>query len=408
MLRCPNCGTRLARARSPFGVVYYCSGCKGRMAGLATLRRDAVAKNFRAQLWQASAYASAGDKCCPHCYQFMRRVDLPAGGGMLELDVCRHCQCIWFDTAEYGRMPRGPAEPVAAGRPERPDRPSDPRAREAAALFELQRVRRRQEQEDTGPKVPAEPWKWLVGLMGLPVEMSQPVLSSVPVVTWTLGAVMVLVFLGTWSALEGWIRALGFIPEQWARAGGATLVTSFFMHGGLLHLIGNLYFFLIFGDNVEDRLGRGRFLLLVLGSHLAGTLAHAALDQRGDMPLVGASAGIFGVVAFYALSFPHSRIGLLFFYLWWIRLPAWMLLVFYGVIQALGTLTQVGGETNISHLGHVGGMAVGIVAALLWRARSSGAGAAPRRSRDPQASRDERGEAAPPTRGYSKSERRDW
>ncbi len=367
-MRCPKCNRWLARAMSPFGVVYHCPDCGGRMIGLATLRRDRVSDEFRNTLWQASRYATFGGRACPHCNQFMRQVDMPKQYGGLELDVCRHCLCIWFDPSEYQAIPHGPEAPVAARR----ELPRDMRAREAMAMLDLERGRtegQRAAGKESGP--PAEAWKWLPALFGMPVEVGAPPISTRPLATWGLGAVLVIAFLAAWSSLESAVRNLGFVPDEWSRSAGLTILTSFFVHGGLFHLLGNLYFFLVFGDNVEDRLGKFKFLLLVLASHLAGTLLHAGLDPRGEIPVVGASAGIYGVVAFYAVAFPRARLGLLFFYFWWLRLPAIVLLIFYGGLQLLGAWIQTEGMGQVSSLGHLGGMAVGIVCALAWRARQS-------------------------------------
>jgi membrane associated rhomboid family serine protease len=296
--------------------------------------------------------------------------------------------------------PDGP--PVAR----RVDLPADPAAREAAAMMDLERVKVQQEaaeERSSGP--PEEAWKWLPGLLGMPVEMSSRPLAHRPLITWGLGGLLVLVFVLTVQNLAAVVGEFGFVPAQWHRHGGLTVLASFFLHGGLFHLIGNLYFFLIFGDNVEDHLGPAKFIILVLGAHLAGTALHGAFDPRPEIPVVGASAGIFGVVAFYAIAFPRSRLGLLFFYFWWIRLPAWVLLVFYGGMQLLGAMVQVQGAGHVSNLGHLGGMAVGILAALFWRSAQN---REPPDAREERDARDFRDPRDPGTRGYSKSERRNW
>jgi membrane associated rhomboid family serine protease len=375
---CPKCSNRLARAATPYGVVYHCESCGGRLLGLATLRRDRVSREFRNRLWHDSGYARTGMRRCPHCHLPMRVVNVSAGAGPLELDVCRHCQTVWFDPAEYAGVPHSEAIPVAR----RVDLPQDPRAREAAAMLDLERTRLEQEhaaERASGP--PAEAWKWLPGIFGMPVEMSAPVLHARPWATWGLSAVLVAVFLATWANLEAVVKAWGFAPAEWSRAAGLTLLTSFFLHGGLFHLASNLYFFLVFGDNVEDRLGRGKFLLLLLFSHLAGAVLHGVLDPRGEIPLVGASAGISGVLAFYALAFPRTRLGILIFFFWWLRLSALVMLFLYAALQLLGAFAQIEGFGSVSSLGHLGGLAVGVVAGLLWRARQGES------HRDPQGDR---------------------
>ncbi len=333
------------------------------MVGLATLRRDCIDDEFRNALWHTSQYAPTGGLSCPHCHQNMSRVLMSEKHGNLELDVCRHCLCLWFDPSEYRELPHETVEP---GR--REELPRHPAAREAAAMLNLRRVQEVQRAEESRSASIAG-WKWIPGLLGMPVEISPPAVSSRPWALWGLSAMLVLAFLATMGSLEYFVSAWGFKPAEWSRGAGMTVIASFFLHGGWMHLASNLYFLLVFGDNVEDRLGRGKLVLLVLLSHLAGILLHAALDPRGQIPLVGASAGISGVIAYYAIAFPRTRLGLLFFFFWWVRLPALAMLGIYGVLQLLGAMTQVDGFGSVSNLGHLGGLAVGIGAAFIWRGR---------------------------------------
>ncbi len=345
------------------------------MVGLATLRRDYIDDEFRNALWHTSQYARTGNRSCPHCHQNMRKVLMSEKHGNLELDVCRHCLCVWFDPSEYRELPHESAEH---------DRfeklPDHPAAREAAAMMDLQRVQEAGHIKEArlitekSARVPIEAWKWIPGLLGMPVEVTEPVKSSRPWATWGLSALIALIFLVTVSELHLVVRNWGFIPDEWSRHAGMTIVSSFFLHGGLVHLAGNLYFLLVFGDNVEDRLGRGKLVLLLLISHLAGVLLHAAFDPNGNIPLVGASAGISGVIAYYAIAFPRTRLGLLLFFFWWIRLPALAMLLLYGVLQVIGAYGQISGFGNVSNLGHLGGLVVGIVAAFIWRGRQGGKG----------------------------------
>ena len=172
------------------------------------------------------------------------------------------------------------------------------------------------------------------------------------------------------GALGQAIKQWGFVPDDVFRHGGLTLVTSFFLHAGIWHLIGNMYFFLLLADNVEDHLGRSRFLLLLAAAHVAGMVLHAAFDPRGHVPCVGASAGISGVIAYYAVVFPHAKLGFLlrwFLLFRWIRMPAYVALVLYLVLQLIGAWAQVSGFSSVSALGHLGGLGVGLAVACAVR-----------------------------------------
>jgi membrane associated rhomboid family serine protease len=164
------------------------------------------------------------------------------------------------------------------------------------------------------------------------------------------------------------VKQFGLIPAQAGRLGGLTFATSFFLHAGVLHLVANSYFLLVFGDDVENALGRPLYLLLLAFSAFIGDLAHIAADPRSNLPCIGASGGIAGVIAFYALAFPKARLAFLFWRWWhWIRLPAGVWIVWWIVLQIIGAFEQVAGVTSVSALAHLGGAAVGVVCWLVWR-----------------------------------------
>jgi len=217
-------------------------------------------------------------------------------------------------------------------------------------------------------------------LMGMPVETTAPskrtsaLVDGRPVITWGLTAVCCALFLilfvsGTLGAA---FERFGFVPAEPLRHAGIPLLMSFLLHAGFMHIVGNMYFLMVFGDNVESDLGRRKYALLVLASHVVGVLAHALVEPRSSAPLIGASAGISGVVAYYAIAFPRARLGML---LWvgywarWVRVPALLYLGFWFLLQLIGLMQQVEGMTNVSAAGHVGGAAVGVAAALVVRHR---------------------------------------
>jgi membrane associated rhomboid family serine protease len=108
-------------------------------------------------------------------------------------------------------------------------------------------------------------------------------------------------------------------------------------------------------------------VLLLLGATVFGDVVHAAFDPRGQIPCVGASGGVCAVLGYYAVMFPRAKIGVLFRWLVWINFPAFVWLLFYLAIQFLGAMQQMGGHGNASCLAHLGGLAVGIVAAMVAR-----------------------------------------
>ncbi len=196
---------------------------------------------------------------------------------------------------------------------------------------------------------------------------------TTPWVTFLLIGLNVLVFfheisLGSRDATR-FIFTYGLVP---ARFSWETAVTSMFIHGGWLHIGGNLLSLWIFGDNVEDRMGHGRFLLFYVLAGLVGNLAQTASSPGSAIPLVGASGAIAGVMGAYLITFPYSRILVLVFLLFFIdvvELPAVFFLVFWFFMQlvsGVGQLANVPGA-NVGFWAHVGGFVTGVIGVWVFR-----------------------------------------
>jgi membrane associated rhomboid family serine protease len=146
-----------------------------------------------------------------------------------------------------------------------------------------------------------------------------------------------------------------------------TPVTYMFLHAGLLHLAGNMLFLWVFGDNIEDAMGHGRFLLFYLVCGIAGGLAHAVAYPQSDIPLVGASGAVSGVIAAYLLLFPRVRIWALWFMRVPLKLPAYLVLGAWLATQIYFLFSVI--ESNTAWWAHLGGFAAGAVLAPLLRRR---------------------------------------
>jgi membrane associated rhomboid family serine protease len=152
-------------------------------------------------------------------------------------------------------------------------------------------------------------------------------------------------------------------------AGGAlrywTLFTSMFLHGSWGHLIGNGWFLWVFGNNIEDSMGRLRFVLFYVICGLVAAVAQVALDPGSMAPMVGASGAISGVMGGYLVLYPRVRVKTLLFFFIFIRIisvPAWVMLVYWFVIQLLTALPQLGGHaasSGVAVVAHVGGFLAG-------------------------------------------------
>lgn len=204
-----------------------------------------------------------------------------------------------------------------------------------------------------------------------------------PIVTVGLILVNLLAFLAELSLgknLEGALFELGVVPRKWLLwERGLELsfpqmvlpyFSSLFLHGGWFHLVSNMWWLWIFGDNVEDRLGRPRFLLFYLACGLLAGVVHTAFNLSSPLPAVGASGAVAGVLGAYLILFPHARIQTLlpfFFYYEVVELPALIVLSFWFLTQLLnGTaaLAVTSAAGGVAWWGHVGGFLAGV--ALLF------------------------------------------
>lgn len=179
-------------------------------------------------------------------------------------------------------------------------------------------------------------------------------------------------FLYTWGAVPSNITRLLFHPAYWGSNAQILLTpfSSMFIHGGFMHLAGNMLFLYIFGDNVEDELGHVAFLLFYLVTGLAGAATHILLDPSSTSPMVGASGAISGIMGAYFLLHPKARVMTLviFILITVIEIPAYWFLGFWFLLQFMGGLNSLGGGGmgGVAFWAHVGGFAAGWLLIRIW------------------------------------------
>ena len=207
-----------------------------------------------------------------------------------------------------------------------------------------------------------------------------------PIVNWLLIAANVLVFLienrlGA-EGLTRFVSALGVVPARFLAALGVrevlTILTSMFLHGGWFHLISNMWALYLFGDNVEDRMGHGRYLVFYLLVGAVASLAHIFLNPASPLPTVGASGAISGVLGAYLVLFPRARVMTLiplFVLPWVIEIPAYVDLGLWFLSQLLNGLFALSWEGSMASYGgvawwaHVGGFAAGLLLVKVFERR---------------------------------------
>ena len=175
------------------------------------------------------------------------------------------------------------------------------------------------------------------------------------------------------DVLNEFITVYGVVPAAFS---APTLITSMFLHGSWLHVLGNMWYLWIFGDNVEDRVGHGRFIVFYLLCGIAAALGQVAVDPNSMLPTIGASGAIAGVMGAYFVLYPHSRVLTLI--PWWflqiVELPAIALLGFWFLMQlfsagAIAVTANTHGGGGVAFAAHVVGFVAGMGGVFVFRKR---------------------------------------
>jgi len=388
-MQCPCCGKTLQEVRTSGLVIDVCGGCGGsffdRGEFKETLDRMLTAGDVpHATVELRGRPASVGtvregSRSCPRCGEPMAKLNYCYDSNII-LDRCPHCQGIWADRSEAVKCAQY--------------RKGNPKL-DRLGTSVAKNVRKRQAFEEACAEADsmvlyARCWGW--GAFSLvPLRDDQPS-ERLPVVTLALIGLNVLVFLillvtlghnGTavlWgeggsevvrSPIQRVFETFGTVPARLVKGRQLWgLLTGMFLHVGVMHLIGNMLFLYIFGDNVEDRFGRWRFVGFYLLCGLAADLAHTLANPGSTVPAVGASGAISGVMGAYLVFFPQASIYTLIWYQ--LRaIPAWVYLGIWIALQIACALLYAGtgGGAGVAWLAHIGGFASGVVIALVWKRR---------------------------------------
>lgn len=222
----------------------------------------------------------------------------------------------------------------------------------------------------------------------IPLKDDNPT-RTIPFVTIAIIAMNILVFIVQLmyaSELKDAVYAFGAIPHNIVTFGSVqpihpfmTIFTSMFMHGGLLHIGGNMLYLWIFGNNIEDRIGHARFIFFYLFCGIVAVLGHTLTEPHSTLPMIGASGAISGVLGAYALLFPRAKVHTLLFFgifIRIIRIPALIVIVFWAIIQVVNGLLSQGllPQGGVAWFAHIGGFIAGLATIKLWQLRRTDRG----------------------------------
>jgi membrane associated rhomboid family serine protease len=215
----------------------------------------------------------------------------------------------------------------------------------------------------------------------IPLKDSNPT-ERFPIITVAFIILNILVFLYQASladdSVESFVGAFSLVPARLFHVGtvlpgpvpaGVTIFTSQFLHGGLFHLVGNMLYLWIFGNNVEDAMGRIRFIIFYLLCGALAAMTHAFMNPQSSIPMIGASGAVSGILGAYVLLYPKARILTLFtlgFFIRMIEVPAIMVLGFWLVFQFLNALLGQG-TSGVAWYAHIGGFLAGMALIILFK-----------------------------------------
>jgi len=198
--------------------------------------------------------------------------------------------------------------------------------------------------------------------------------SKKPVVTYTIVAINVIVFLYEMSlgrGLQSFVISYGVTPEHIVSGNSFfTLITSMFIHGDFWHILGNMLFLWIFGDNVEDALGKFWFIVMYFLAGIGGSVAHILVSQNSAIPTIGASGAISGVLGAYLILYPRARVLAvvpIIFFIRFIMLPAYVFLGIWIFLQLFLGVGSTAGGAGVAYFAHIGGFVVGLLFGFMFK-----------------------------------------
>lgn len=282
--------------------------------------------------------------------QPMTAYALDGGTGLFEVDVCMRSGGLFLDPGEARKLHHAlAARPAQTARaPGEPERPGV-----LSYVFQV--------------------------LTGLPIEVQHPTRRT-PWMTWLFVVGLIAAFVNQVAILAPmnkaqasvWLAHWAVVPDALVHGRGLLgVLTHAFLHGGIGHLLGNLYFLWVFGDNIEDTLGRRRFIVLYLGAAVCGALLHTAVNPSSTAPMLGASGAIAGLMGAYLVLFPRVRVWMVLFFIRFQMSVLWYL-GFWVAMQAAMLWAQAQGIATppVAWGAHLGGFCAGLIIGLLARQRA--------------------------------------
>lgn len=338
-------------AGGPSAEVDVCPRCHGTWLDAGDAKHM-LGENAEPGTWErttAAKFNGKGKLACPSGHGALSIYTLqspPNSGRDVEVDVCPQCMGMWLDAWEAARIVQA--------------------TKTVSLVRDAEAIPLSERKNGAG-------WYLFMLFSGMPVEEYNPVRKKRVVV---LGLIIAC-FIGFALELgapnpEQFITTFGLVPKDFTRGINAfSLITHMFMHGGIAHILSNMWFLYTFGDNVEDRVGRVRFFVLYIVFGIAAALLQTAFTLGSDAPLVGASGAIAGLMGAYVMLFPRVKLYTVILFIRF-RVPIWVYLGLWMALQVLlgyVSLQKTGEAAGVAWFAHIGGFVAGATWGALNRSK---------------------------------------
>jgi len=364
-MNCPSCSHKLRRIKTKSEVLEICPHCKGiwfDSGELVNFVRDLSKREnilpekprlFKRREVHISDTNVKNNKSCPRCNLVMQTFNYCYDSNVF-LEKCTDCHGIWADSKDVLKIARYIKQDFTSTKIGED------------LIRQTEKMERIKEIGQLGEELTNQAG---IGMLFIP-HLILPLWDDeervrFPVITFTIIILCVLTFLGEifWIRdANGFFRNFGFVVGDFFSMG---LITSMFLHGGLLHLIGNMYFLWLFGDNVEDRFGRAWYPVFYLCCGIAASILHSIFNHSSVVPVIGASGAISGVMGAYMLFYPFAKVRVLFITRV-VGVPACLFLGGWFLLQlAFGLIYNITDYSHIAWFAHIGGFIFGIVIAYI-------------------------------------------
>jgi membrane associated rhomboid family serine protease/Zn-finger nucleic acid-binding protein len=337
-MRCPQCKAVLTPPTQESLRIWGCPQCGGRLLSLSALVHTLRPQAAQWALEMAASAPKSFSRRCPNCSDFLRVVPLEARYAGIEIDVCPKCQFMYFDRPKLLAITAGNAP----------------------------------EQDDQTPLIEGishedHPAQILAGLLALPtIHEGKGAPRYVPL--WSSASLalcffIIVIYFATHRHFDLMLEHFAFHPQYAFRGQNIhQWVSAFFLHADPLHLFGNMYFLVLFGIPIETHQGKRRFVEVAFLSTLAAGLTVVKLNPFPALPHLGASGGISGLIGYFCALRPQAKIGTLLFWVYWLRVPAILMAIFYFAMDYFAFQQALirGVPAGVGYEAHFGGLAAGI------------------------------------------------